>query len=69
MLWREQMSIQKAIRRQTVGRITGLVPNKWDGHAGEGIVDLLIRVRFKPAWLEALPSRGARHLTPVGTYD
>jgi UDP-N-acetylglucosamine 2-epimerase (non-hydrolysing) len=52
--------IRAAIRRQLQRRSRGVVPEKWDGHAAERIVDLLIRASADPA------NAHARHLAVDG---
>jgi len=52
--------IRAAIRRQLQRRSKGVVPEKWDGHAAERIVDLLVRASADPA------NAHARHLAVDG---
>jgi UDP-N-acetylglucosamine 2-epimerase (non-hydrolysing) len=63
--------IKRAIRRQTEKRITGSVPEKWDGRAAIRIVEIVLRSRGQEASraAAAVYRHGARQLTPMGTFD
>jgi len=67
---RSKESIKAAIRRQTGSRISGSVPEKWDGQAAVRIVDVLVRIHCEGASPEAFVSgRSVRQLMPMGTFD
>jgi UDP-N-acetylglucosamine 2-epimerase (non-hydrolysing) len=62
--------IKRAIRRQIEKRVTGSVPEKWDGRAAIRIVEILLRSNSQRAVSAAVfPAHRARQLMPMGTFD
>ena len=65
-----QDGIKDAIRRQTGRKLSGSVPEKWDGQAATRIVDVLVRMHRQSVLPEQLiPEPSVRQLMPVGTFD
>lgn len=63
-------SIKDAIRSQIAKRVSGSVPEKWDGQAAVRIVDVLVRKHSQTAVPEApAPKHSIRQLMPMGTFD
>jgi UDP-N-acetylglucosamine 2-epimerase (non-hydrolysing) len=63
-------SIKDAIRTQMGKRVSGSVPEKWDGKAAVRIVDVLVRVYAQRAGTEAFVSgRSNSQLMPMGAFD
>ena len=57
-------NIKNAIRRQTRKKISGSIPDKWDGQAAIRILDVLARIHS-----EATVGQGVHELMPTGTFD
>ena len=65
-----QDGIKDAIRRQTGRKLSGSMPEKWDGQAATRIVDVLVRMHRQSVLPEQLiPEPSVRQLMPVGTFD
>jgi UDP-N-acetylglucosamine 2-epimerase (non-hydrolysing) len=62
--------IRSAIRRQMGKKVSGSVPEKWDGQAAIRIVDVLTRVYAEKTLPEGFAlGRTAQQLMPMGTFD
>ena len=61
--------IKKAISQQRKKKISGSVPEKWDGQAAARIIDLLLRIRCDRGLPELMRNRtSSRHLIFTGDF-
>lgn len=65
-----RQTIKNAIRQQSERKVTGSVPEKWDGQAALRIVDILVHAHLERILPELLVARpNGRQLMPMGTFD